>query len=85
MNRTLQDRLVNELRVAGIADMAGANEYLNHVFIPDFNQRFGRSPKDSRAVFVSCKGTDLNQIFCIEAKRVVNKDNTVSLKIKFCS
>ena len=28
LNRTLQDRLVNELRVAGITDMASANEYL---------------------------------------------------------
>lgn len=82
LNRTLQDRLVNELRVARIADMAGANEYLNQIFIPDFNQRFGRSPKDPQAVFVSCRGTDLNQIFCIEAERVVNKDNTVSYKNK---
>ena len=82
LNRTLQDRLVNELRVAGITDMDGANGYLNQVFIPDFNQRFGRSPKDPQAVFVGCRGTDLNQIFCVEAERVVNKDNTVSYKNK---
>ncbi len=28
------------------------------------------------------KGTDLNQIFCIEAERVVNKDNTISYETK---
>ena len=78
LNRTLQDRLVNELRVAGITTISAANEYLNQVFIPDFNQRFGRSPRDSQSVFVSCTETDLNQIFCIEAERVINKDNTVS-------
>lgn len=82
LNRTLQDRLVNELRVARITDMAGANEYLNQVFIPEFNERFGRSPKDPQEVFVSCRGTDLSQIFCVEAERVVNKDNTVSYKNK---
>ncbi len=82
LNRTLQDRLVNELRVAGITDMAAANKYLNQVFIPDFNQTFGRSPRDQQSVFVSCKGTDLNQIFCIEAERVVNKDNTIFYETK---
>ncbi len=82
LNRTLQDRLVNELRVAGITDMASANKYLNQTFIPDFNRRFGRAPKDPESAFVDCNGIDLNQIFCIEEERVVNKDNTVSYKNK---
>ena len=82
LNRTLQDRLVNELRVAGATDMATANEYLNQTFIPDFNRRFGREPKDPESAFVGCNGTDLNQIFCIEEERVVNKDNTISYKNK---
>ena len=34
VNRTLQDRLVNELRVAGIATLAVANRYLRDRFIP---------------------------------------------------
>ena len=77
LNRTLQDRLVNELRVAGVTDINAANEYLNQVFIPQFNKDFGRCPRDPESVFVSFAGTDLKQIFCFEAKRVVNKDNTV--------
>jgi len=60
-----------------VTDINAANEYLNQVFIPQFNRDFGRCPGDPESVFVSFAGTDLNQIFCFEAKRVVNKDNTV--------
>lgn len=42
--RTLQDRLVKELRLAGIRTVADANRFLCDVFIPRFNERFGRSP-----------------------------------------
>src|SRR5215475_14591552 len=34
VNRTLQDRLVNELRVAGIVTVAAANRYLRTRFLP---------------------------------------------------
>lgn len=37
---TLQDRLVKELRLAGIADIAAANAFLRDVFLPAFNNRF---------------------------------------------
>jgi hypothetical protein len=44
VNRTLQDRLVNELRVAGLTTLAAANRYLRDHFIPAFNAEFGRPP-----------------------------------------
>src|SRR3954470_14127374 len=37
LNRTLQDRLVNELRVAGITTLEAANHYLAASFIPQHN------------------------------------------------
>src|SRR5262249_7079628 len=40
VNRTLQDRLVNEYRVAGITTLPAANRYLRHRFVPAFNQEF---------------------------------------------
>src|SRR5436309_8165683 len=43
-NRTLQDRLVNELRVAGITTVAAANRYVRDRFLPAFNAEFGRPP-----------------------------------------
>ena len=44
VNRTLQDRLVNELRVAGIHTLPPANRYLRERFLPGFNTEFGRAP-----------------------------------------
>ena len=33
---TFQDRLVPELRLAGVTDMNSANDYLQNTFIPDY-------------------------------------------------
>jgi len=45
-NQTLQDRLVKELRLRGIADRQAANAYLPE-FREDFNRRFAVSPRSS--------------------------------------
>jgi hypothetical protein len=37
LNRTLQDRLVNELRVAGLRTMDAANRYVYEKFIPEYS------------------------------------------------
>src|SRR5437016_6371245 len=79
VNRTLQDRLVNELRVAGIHTVPGANRYLRERFLPAFNAEFGRTPADPAAAFVSLGRCDLEQILCHEEERVVALDNTVRL------
>lgn len=77
VNRTLQDRLVNELRVANIRTAEAANRYLAERFIPLYNLEFGRPPSDPASAFVSLGGADLDQILCFEEERVVQKDNTV--------
>jgi transposase len=77
VNRTLQDRLVNELRVEGVRTMEAANRYLAEQFIPSYNVEFGRAPSDPASAFVSVAGADLDQILCFEEERVVLKDNTV--------
>jgi hypothetical protein len=43
LGATLQDRLVSELRLRGIATVEAAQAYLPE-FIADFNRRFGRPP-----------------------------------------
>jgi transposase len=48
MNRTLQGRLVNELRVAGIRSVDAANRYLREVYLPQHNATFRRPPFDPR-------------------------------------
>jgi transposase len=78
-NGTLQGRLVNELRVAGIRTVAGANQYLRERFIPDYNATFGRAPTDPTSAFVPVGASDLDQILCHEEERTVARDNTVRL------
>lgn len=77
LNRTLQDRLVNELRLHGIRTVDEANRYLRATYIPQHNANFRREPTDSESAFVACGDTDLNQLLCLEESRVVAKDNTV--------
>src|SRR5438309_2047071 len=78
VNGTLQDRLVNELRVAGVRTVAAANRYLRTRFVPAFNAEFGRRPADRRSAFVPLGRVDLEQILCVEAERVVGRDNVVT-------
>ncbi len=77
-HRTIQGRLVNELRLAGITTPAAANAYLQEHFRPTFDARFARPPDDPAAAFVPLGSTDLEQILCHEEARVVGRDNTVT-------
>ncbi len=78
LNRTFQDRLVNELRVAGIRTTQEANRYLRETFLPDHNARYSVAPSCSQSAFVPVGSVDLDQIFCLEESRKVAKDNTVA-------
>jgi transposase len=77
LNRTFQDRLVNELRVAGITTLAAANHYLATHFVPQYNATFARGPRDPASAFVPLGAVDLDRILCHEEVRVVARDNTV--------
>ena len=46
-NKTLQDRLIKEMRLAGINNLDEANAFLPE-FISDFNQRFGKPAKNKQ-------------------------------------
>lgn len=77
VNRTLQGRLVNELRVAGIRTIEAANVYVRDRYIPQHNATFRRAPTDAASAFVPLGGVDLDTILCQEDARVVAPDNTV--------
>jgi len=80
LNRTFQDRLVNELRVAGITTVAAANRYLREHFLAAYDRRFGRPPTDPAPAFVPLGRVDLTHILCHEEARTVAQDNTVTLE-----
>jgi len=79
LNRTLQDRLVQELRLAGIRTVEPANQYITERFLPDYNQRFTRAPADPAVGFVPLGDVDLDQYLCLRFERRVGPDNTVVL------
>jgi transposase len=79
LNRTFQDRLVNELRVAAITTLADANRYLHDRFVPQHNATFSRPPRDAASAFVALGSADIEQILCHQEERVVAPDNTVSV------
>ena len=61
-NQTLQDRLVKELRLAGVDDMEEGNAFLP-TFMADYNRRFAVAPKSEeeahRAVLHDAEELDL--------------------------
>jgi len=75
--RTLQDRLPKELALAGITEMATANQYLTTRFLPAYNQRFAVPAPEAGTAFIPWIGTHLAEILCVQEERVVAKDNTV--------
>jgi hypothetical protein len=79
LNRTFQDRLVNELRVAGIRTLAAANTYVREVFLPHHNATFAHAPKDPASAWVTLGDVDVDQILCHQETRTVAPDNTVTL------
>ncbi len=75
---SLQDRLVAELRLAGVADRTSANAYLRR-FLSRFNARFAQPPADSTSAFRPWPGgLDPQTIFCFKYLRTVDNANTLS-------
>ena len=76
-NQTLQDRLVKELRLRGISDMAAGNAYLPE-FREDFNRRFAVQPRSSHdAHRPLLKTDDLDLIFTHQKTGTLTKNLTM--------
>jgi len=80
MNLTLQDRLVNELRAAGITAAQAANRYIRERYLPTHNEEFALEPADATSAFVELGDVDLDEIFFEQGVRKVGKDNTLSVE-----
>jgi transposase len=80
LNRTLQDRLVQELRLARIVTVERANRFITETFLARHNDEFAVAPADPSSAFVTAGGVDLDQILCLEETRVVGKDNVVAFE-----
>ena len=76
---TLQKRLPQELRLAGIVDMDAANRFLKEVYLPQHNARFSTPAEAEGSAFVPFTGA-LDDILCVHEERTVSNDNTVRYK-----
>jgi transposase len=74
---TLQDRLVNELRLEAITDMAAANRYLRDDYLPRHNTLFMVAPESEISAFLPIAGFDIANILCVQEMRTVSADNCV--------
>jgi transposase len=76
---TLQDRLVVELRLAGVQSLEGANAFLS-TYLPRFNAQFAVPPARPASAYRPLEPTqELAAICCFTDARVVAADNTVTL------
>lgn len=75
---TLQGRLPQELRAAGIKTYGvEADRFLAGTFVPDINRRFTVQPQERDTAFVPIVGIDLELLLTSQHQRVVNNDSTV--------
>lgn len=74
-NQTLQDRLIKEMRLAGINNMDAANTWLPG-YIKDFNERFAVEPKDASDAHITYAGTPtgLVRILSVQVMKVLSKN-----------
>jgi len=82
VNNTLQDRLVKEMRLAGISTIEGANKFVER-FIPKFNAKFGvvaQKKGNLHQPLNKFAKENLDKIFSIRNTRIVNNDFTVRFK-----
>lgn len=77
---TIQGRLPQELRVAGVTTYDEANRYLQQNFIDTFNEKFSVTPRDPEVAFTSVRDLDLELLLSIQHERRVKADNTVSFQ-----
>lgn len=77
MNGVLQDRLVKEMRLAGINDLESANRFLEGKYLRQFNRQFARAAASPVDMHRSVP-RNLNEVLSWEEERVVQGDWTVA-------
>ena len=80
---TFQDRLVTELRIAGVTTIEDARVVLK-AFIDHFNERFGVPAREPEVAYRPiATGKCLNRVLCFRHTRKVARDNTVRVAFPF--
>ena len=78
--KTLQDRLIKELRLRNISDINTANQFLKEEFLPWFNDKYSVQPKKQANLHRKLTQTEKKQLPSIlsrQSERVVQNDFTI--------
>lgn len=81
--RTLQDRLIKELRLNNISTIEEANKFLEECFLPKFNAKFmieTRTMSNLHKKLTKQETSRLDSIFSRQYQRTVRNDFTISHK-----
>ena len=82
-NSTQQDRLVKELRLAGISTMETGNQFLEAYYTEYHNQKFAVAPRDPMDAHRTCPlSSEMDLCFTLQATRIVQKNITIQYKNK---
>lgn len=81
--KTLQDRLVKELRIRGIPSVEEANRFLEQTFLVSFTRKYSVEPREPQDAHRPLSKRELNllpQTLCRMLTRVLQNDFTVSFE-----
>ena len=81
--QTDQDRLVKELKLASITNIDDANRFLQEYYIPKMNSKFTIPASKRGNLHRKTDKYNLDDIFCIQAKRIVQNDWVVRYNSRF--
>ena len=70
----LQDRVPNELALAGITTMTDANHGCAGTYIPAHDARFARRAEHEGSAFVAVPGLDPAEVLSVQDERIVGND-----------
>ena len=77
---TLQGRLPQELRLAGVTGIEAADRFIAETFLPAFNARFAVPAAEEGSAFLPYVGRALEDILAVQEERQVQNDNCVRYK-----
>jgi transposase len=78
--RTFQDRVIKEMRLAGISSIEEGNKFLKE-YLPKYNKRFSISAIEKEDLHRPLtEDEDIDSKLCIKEERVLRNDYTISYK-----
>jgi hypothetical protein len=82
VNKTLQDRLIKEMRLANICSIGEANRFVQEKYLNIHNGKFAVNPELEQNLHRPIEGFNLDNIFCYKEDRVLQNDFVIRYKNK---